>query len=139
MRFSRATALEPQTLMLALLLCATLCQVSHQIYDPSSCTLPGGRAPLQPSYYLPFPTLSLSLSLSSIFHQPPFPRAAKLLRIKLYTQITSTPTLSHFTGTSATPPPPSDSSLPSSSSTTTKLVAGWAKIFSDEQELISMD
>lgn len=43
------------------------------------------------------------LALYSPPSLPPFPRAAKLLRIKLYTQITSTPTLSHFTGKAATP------------------------------------
>lgn len=63
--------LEPQTLMLALLLCSTLCQGSHQIYDPAIQASPG------PPRFLLHPS-------------------AKLLRIKLYTKITSTQTLSHF-------------------------------------------
>lgn len=93
-RWVRATSLEPQTLMSTLLLCTTLCQVSHQIYGPAHPhTSPAWRerestSALLPSpslLYLPDPALDLV-------------RAAKLLRIKLYTQITSTPTLSHFAG-----------------------------------------
>lgn len=89
-RWVRATSLEPQTLMSALLLCTTLCQVSHQIYDPRTRTLPrpGEEREKESGASSPLPPL-LTLDLV---------RAAKLLRIKLYTQITSTPTLSHFAG-----------------------------------------
>lgn len=88
----RATALEPQTLMSALLLCATLCQVSHQIYDPHSRTLP--KVDRERERERPF---CFNPRTCRRRCRPPA-RAAKLLRIKLYTQITSTPTLSHFAG-----------------------------------------
>lgn len=127
--FSRGTALEPQTLMLALLLCATLCQVSHQIYGPGSCTLPGGRGGRVPSletFAFPSPTRPIFPTIPL----PPFPRAAKLLRIKLYTQITSTPTLSpHFTATPLT--------VLHSLSPTAPL--DGLEIFHQETELISTD
>lgn len=95
-RWVRATSLEPQTLMSALLLCTTLCQVSHQIYDPHTRTLPGLERKREREGASPF-----SLSLSLLYLPDPaldLVRAVKLLRIKLYTQITSTPTLSHFAG-----------------------------------------